>query len=146
MSLDVYINYKEKKQANYFLDHPYIYNDLTEGDKSAFHEEGYWSANITHNLGRMAEHIPVRLEGGIETTLYYICWRPEEIRPTIKVNTDTILESLIQGITYMLTHRKELLEYESPNGWGTYNGFMKFLLNYKQACEDNPNCEIEVSR
>lgn len=145
MSLDVYINYKGKKQANYFLDHPYIYDDLTKGDKSAFNEEEYWSANITHNLGNMANHIPVWL-GGVKTTLYYICWRPEEIRPAIKVNTDTILAGLIQGIAYMLTNRKELLQYESPNGWGTYNGFMKFLLNYKQACEDNPNCEIEVSR
>ena len=145
MSLDVYIKYKEKKQANYFLDHPYIYDDLTEGDKSAFHEEEYWSANITHNLGNMADHIPVKLNG-IETTLYYICWRPEEIRPAIKVNTDTVLEGLMQGIAYMLTNRKELLQYEAPNGWGTYNGFMKFLLNYKQACEDNPDCEIEVSR
>ena len=146
MSLDVYINYKGKKQANYFLDHPYIYDDLTEGDKNAFNEEEYWSANITHNLGGMAKHIPVRLEGGIETNLYYICWRPEEITPLINIDTNTILEGLIQGIAYMLTHRKELLEYESPNGWGTYNGFMKFLLNYKQACEDNPNCKIEVSR
>ena len=146
MSLDVYINYKEKKQANYFLDHPYIYDDLTEGDKSAFHEEEHWSANITHNLGNMANHIPVWLGNGVKTTLYYICWRPEEIRPAIKVNTDTILAGLIQGINYMLLYRKELLQYESPNGWGTYNGFMKFLLNYKQACEDNTDCEIEVSR
>ena len=57
----IYIKYKEKKQANYFLDHPYIYDDLTEGDKSAFHKEEHWSANITHNLGNMADHIPVKL-------------------------------------------------------------------------------------
>lgn len=143
MSLDVYINYKEKKQANYFLDHPYIYDNLTEGDKNAFHEEGYWSANITHNLGSMADQIPVATSE-METTLYYICWRPEEIFET--PTTDLVLAGLLQGIWYMVCHRKELLEFESPNGWGTYEGFMKFLLNYKQACEDNPGCEIEVSR
>ena len=146
MSLDVYIKYREPKNANYFLDHPYTYSGLSDADKENYGIETEWSANITHNLGNMAEHIPVRLENGVETTLYYICWRPEEIRPAINVNTDTILEGLLQGINYMLLHRKELLKYESPNGWGTYAGFMKFLLNYKQACEDNPDCEIEVSR
>lgn len=145
MSLDVYIKFKEPRKDNYFLSHPYIYSDLSTRDREAYHLESNWSANITHNLGNMADHIPVKLNG-VETTLYYICWRPEEIRPAINVNTDTVLEGLLQGINYMLLHRKELLQYESPNGWGTYEGFMKFLLNYKQACEDNPDCEIEVSR
>lgn len=139
MSLDVYIKFKEPKQSNYFLEHPYIYTRLTEYDKQNFTIEHYWSANITHNLGEMASNVPIE-----DTNLYMICWRPEEINiKTVK----EILPLLIKGIHYMIDHRKELEQFNSPNGWGTYNGFMKFLLNYKQACEDNnPECEIEVSR
>lgn len=139
MSLDVYIKFKEPRRSNYFLEHPYIYDGLTEGDKANYRIKEYWSANITHNLGEMASHIPVD-----NTTLYMVCWRPEEIN--IKT-VGEVLPLLIKGIHYMIDHRKELLQYNSPNGWGTYEGFMKFLLNYKQACEDNdPECIIEVSR
>lgn len=143
MSLDVQINYKESKIANYFLDHPYSYGYLSEKDKSSYMEEGCWTANITHNLREMASNVPVSFNDK-ETTLYYACWRPEEIG--VKTVSD-LLPLLIQGIHYMIDHRKELLQYNSPNGWGTYNGFMKFLLNYKQACEDNDqDCTIETNR
>lgn len=141
MSLDVIIHSQKLKQSNYYLEHPYSYSYLTDRDKEAYYEESDWSANITHNLTEMADHIPINDE---ETTLYYVCWRPEEIG--IKTVSD-VLPLLIQGIHYMIDHRKELIQYESPNGWGTYNGFMKFLLNYKQACEDNDsNCLISANR
>lgn len=139
MSLDVHIIFKEPRECNFFLDHPYSYSNLSEGDKRNFSVEDDWWGNITHNLGEMASHIPVG-----DTDLYMACWRPEEIG--IKTAGE-VLPLLKEGIRYMVDHRKELLEYESPNGWGTYNGFMKFLLNYKQACEDNdPECEIYASR
>ena len=144
MSLDVHIKYNGEKRANYFIDHPYIYDDLSQGDLENFSIDQEWSANITHNLGGMASHVPVKLKDGTQTTLYYVCWRPEEILD--KPNTNDVLDLLIQGLMYMIEYRKELLQYESPNGWGTYNGFMKFLLNYKQACEDNPNCKVETDR
>ena len=139
MGLDVEIKFKEPRQSNYFLEHPYIYSHLTEGDKANFTEESRWSANITHNLGEMADHVPVG-----DTTLYKACWRPEEIG--IKTAGE-LLPLIVEGLHYMIDHRKELEQYNSPNGWGSYNGFMKFLLNYKEALEDNgPDCEIEVSR
>lgn len=139
MSLDVTIRFKEPRRYNYFLEHPYSYSYLSEDDKSAYCEEECWDANITHNLGEMADHIPVG-----NTTLYCVCWRPEEIG--VKT-VGEILPLLIEGLHYMIDHRKELEQHNSPNGWGTYNGFVKFLLNYKQACEDNADeCLIEVSR
>lgn len=143
MSLDVKIKYKHPRRENYFLNHPYIYSRLSEYDRERFSDEEYWTANITHNLGGMASHVPVEFKGE-PTDLYMACWRPEEIGA--KTVAD-ILPLLIQGIHYMLDHRRELLQYESPNGYGTYPGFMKFLLNYKEACEDSdPDCEIETDR
>ena len=143
MSLDVTINFKESKRANYFLDHPYIYDDLSEHDKACFSEEDHWSANITHNLVQMAQAVPVKF-GTMDTTLYYACWRPEQIGA--KTVAD-VLPMLIQGIHYMIDHRAELVKYNPENGWGTYEGFIKFLLNYKQACEDNdPECTVTTWR
>lgn len=143
MSLDVDIKYKEPRKVNYFLDHPYSYGGLSEKDKSAYYEDDCWTANITHNLGEMANNIPILFKDK-KTTLYYVCWRPEEIG--VKTVGD-ILPLLIQGLHYMIGKRKELLQYNSPNGWGTYDSFMKFLLNYKQACEDNdPECLITADR
>lgn len=137
MSLDVYIKFKTPRQSNYFLEHPYSYSYLTDADKEAYNEEENWKGNITHNLTEMAHHIPAG-----DFDLYKVCWHPEGIN--IKT-VGEILPLLIEGLHYMIDHRKELEQYNSPNGWGTYNGFMKFLLNYKQACEDNhPECEIET--
>lgn len=139
MSLDVYIKFKSKKKENYFLSHPYSYSFLSESDMNNYNMEDYWTGNITHNLGEMASNIPIN-----ETTLYYVIWRPEEIfeNPT----TSILINYITKGINYMIENRLSLLKFESPNGWGTYEGFLKFLLNYKQACEDNPDCQIEVSR
>lgn len=46
----------------------------------------------------------------------------------------------------MISKRKSLLRYEPENGWGSYDSFLKFLIEYKEACEDNPGCVIEASR
>lgn len=142
MSLDVTIKFKKPRPANYFLEHPYIYDHLSDVDKANYNDEDHWSANITHNLNQMAMHVPIMFKGR-PTTLYYICWRPEEINAS---TTDEILPALIDGICYMVHHRFKLMEFNPENGWGTYEGLMKFLLNYKQACEDNPGCTISAYR
>lgn len=143
MSLDVTIKFKEPRMLNYYLEHPYIYDHLTKQDETSYYMEDHWSANITHNLGKMASNIPVDFNG-TPTTLYYACWRPEEIGAE---RVSDILPMLIQGIHYMVDHRKELVQFNAENGWGTYEGFMKFLLNYKQACEDaDPNFIITTSK
>lgn len=97
MSLDVSIIYKEPKQSNYFLEHPYSYDYLSEQDKKAYFEETRWHANITHNLNEMADHIPIIFKDK-NTTLYYVCWHPENIG--IKTVND-ILPYLIEGIHHM---------------------------------------------
>lgn len=46
----------------------------------------------------------------------------------------------------MISKRKSLLRYEPENGWGSYDSFLKFLIEYKEACEDNTGYVIEASR
>lgn len=142
MGLDIYIKFKTPRSENYFLSHPYTYDRLSEADLSNYTKETEWSSNITHNLVEMASHIPVTY-GKTQTTLYKVVWRPEELGIT---TTTQVYRPLLEGIGYMIRNRLDLLQYNPENGWGDYNGFLKFLLNYKQAIEDYPECEIEASR
>ena len=52
---------------------------------------------------------------------------------------------LAQGIAYMVENRKKLLPFNPANGWGSYDGFVPWLIKYKEACEDNPGCKIRAS-
>lgn len=143
MSLDVSIIYPTPRKENYFLNHPYIYDNLSEVDKKSYWEEESWNANVTHNLVSMASQVPITLEDGKETTLYEVVWRSEELGIE---TTTSLLPYLISGLEYMISHRLDLLPFNPENGWGSYDGFIKFLLNYKQACEDNPGCKIKTDR
>lgn len=140
MKLEIMIVFKENRPCNFFLDHPYSYfNILTDKERKDYKEGDCWSDYITHSLAEMASHVPID-----NTTLYKVCWFPDDVG----IHTvGEILPLLIKGIQYMIEHRKELLKYEATNCGGTYNRFMKFLLNYKQACEDNdPECIIIADR
>ena len=118
MSLDVYIKSK-KKEA----------------------EGRIWIANITHNMNKMAQRIFVSEN---KEMLYDYVWRPDELGK--EIYTNEMKNILTKGIYIMIRKRKSLLRYEPENGWGSYDSFLKFLIEYKKACEDNPGCTIEVSR
>ena len=45
----------------------------------------------------------------------------------------------------MVENRKKLLPFNPANGWGSYDGFVSWLIKYKEACEDNPGCKIKAS-
>lgn len=46
----------------------------------------------------------------------------------------------------MIARRDTLLQYNPSNGWGNYRSFLKWLMDYWEACRENPGCEIQVSR
>lgn len=143
MSLDVYIKYKKKERVEY------NYSVSTCGSTAKVIPGGYeetdeWWANITHNMGKMARAIPVLAEDGKVSTLYDYVWRPEEQEE--KVDTTVMYRVLVEGISYMIAHRKELLKLNPENGWGSYDAFLKWLISYKEACEDHPGCEVFTSR
>lgn len=117
MSLDVYIKSKKKE------------------------EDREWVANITHNMNKMAQRIFVSEN---KETLYDYVWRPEELGR--EIDTKEMVKILAKGIYIMISKRKSLLRYEPENGCGSYDSFLKFLIEYKEACEDHPGYIIEASR
>ncbi len=95
--------------------------------------EGFFSANITHNLGRMAE----------EAGIYGIVWCPEEN------GIDKAAQSIAPLTTAMALMKSDRTRFEafnSPNGWGLYENFLPWLEEYLAACIEYPEANVTVSR
>jgi hypothetical protein len=98
-----------------------------------------YSGNITHNLNSMAA--AVVLSNGL--TLYQILWRPDEHE--LKFARD-ISELLDEGWNILLADPEKFKNYNPPNGWGSYDGLCNFVYKYRNACWDNPDAELRISR
>lgn len=100
-----------------------------------------YSGNITHNLGKMAD--AVTLSNG--QTLYQILWRPDECDPPY-TKAHEIISLLNEGLSILWANPEEYKKYDPTNGWGSYDGLVEFVLNYRNACAEYPSSTIEVSR
>lgn len=97
-------------------------------------ERGYiYNGNITHNLSRMAE----------AAGIYDCLWQPE----TIGI---TKASELVEPLTFGLKALKDDPEYfkrlNPENRWGTYEGLVRFVAEYLDACKANPTCAVRVWR
>ena len=96
-------------------------------------QERVYQANITHNLGKMAQ----------EAGIYYALWRPEEIG---KTKASEIVELLEIGLADLKSRPEHFEQFNSDNGWGLYKNFVPFVEKYLDACREYPDAIIEVSR
>lgn len=110
MSLDVYLTYEN------------------DGNETTVYD-----ANITHNLGQMAD----------KAGIYYALWRPEE--KGWKFAKD-IIKPLEKGLSKLKSKPEYFEKFNSDNGWGLYENFVPFVEKYLNACNHYPNAKISVSR
>lgn len=89
--------------------------------------------NITHNLGQMAR----------EAGIYEALWRPEEINVT---TAEQLIEPLTVGLEKLKADPERFKEFNAPNGWGNYEGLLKFVEKYLEACIVYPDAEVRVCR
>lgn len=92
-----------------------------------------FSANITHNLNRMAD----------EAEIYKEVWRPEENGITTAAQ---LIEPLRRGIAAMKADPIRFKLFDAPNGWGVYEDFVPWLERYLAACEEYPTALVRASR
>lgn len=92
-----------------------------------------YSANITHNLGKMAK----------EAGLYMALWRPDELGIKTAKELIPLIESDLPGLK---EHPEVFKKFSPENGWGTYEGFVEFVEGYLEACKQYPYARVEVSR
>jgi hypothetical protein len=98
-----------------------------------------WEYNITHNVNKMA--MQVQLGGGL--TLYEVLWRPDE--HGMKFARD-ISQHLIRGFETLKADPEYFKKWNPENGWGSYDGLVQFVAQYRNACLDYPDAELRVSR
>ena len=89
--------------------------------------------NITHNLTPMAK----------KAGIYEVLWRPEEIGIT---HAHQMIPFLETGLAELRAHRELYEQYNPENGWGNYVGLVCFVNQLLQACKEDPDAQVEVSR
>lgn len=100
---------------------------------TAIRPTSVFEQNITHNLVEMAE----------AAGLYAVMWRPDENGVEIAAQALPILEA---GLAALKADPERFKALNPSNGWGTYGGFVKAVEAYIEACHENPDATIEVSR
>lgn len=92
-----------------------------------------FSANITHNLGNMAN----------EAGIYEHLWRPEEISIHL---AGELIKPLEAGLRLMKQDPERFKKFNAKNGWGLYENFIPWIEKYIKACKKYPDAIIETSR
>jgi hypothetical protein len=125
MSLDVYLQGPEKTctcECSYC------------GNEHEFQRKPeLYSANITHNLGRMAD----------KAGIYGALWRPDEHGFT---HAKQLIEPLRDGLKQLEENPTYFKQFDAENGWGRYIHFVPFVRAYLKACEQYPEATVHVSR
>ena len=125
MSLDVYLQGEERTVPCYC------------GDCGLAHERvtapTFYSANITHNLNKMAD----------EAGIYQHLWRPEELGiQTAK----ELIEPLTKGLAELVARPEHYSQWDAPNGWGLHEHLVRFVREYLAACHEYPDARVRASR
>ena len=142
MSLDVTLIEKEGSEK------------ICEHCDSTYHSvDQVYTANITHNLGEMAG----------KAGIYEALWRPYKLDKNCPKEFDDytaelafeeaheyfakdIINVLEKGLKDLKEKPDYYKQFNSENGWGLYEHFVPFVEKYLEACKENPDCLIEVSR
>lgn len=95
--------------------------------------EDCYSANITHNLNRMAS----------EAGIYDALWRPDGLGI---IKAEQLIEPLTQGLKTLKDDPARFEKLNPSNGWGDYKGLVEFVEKYLSACRQNPEALVSVSR
>lgn len=88
--------------------------------------------NITHNLNEMAKAVG----------LYEVLWHPEEIGITV---ASQMILPLEKGIKELESNPDKYKVYNPPNGWGSYDDFVRFCKSVLQKCSEYPDAVIEAA-
>lgn len=108
--------------------------DVSLLDPTATYEtEELYTANITHNLNKMAD----------AAGIYEALWRPEEKGYTVAAH---LIRPLTIGLRRLKASPSKYEKFNAENGWGLYENFVPFVEKYLEACKEYPEAKIEVSR
>lgn len=96
-------------------------------------DDAFYSANITHNLNKMAD----------AAGIYEALWRPEEIGITLAKDLIPLLQ---KGLETLQSDPEKFKAYDAPNGWGKYEHLVRFVSEYLKACLEYPDAAVKADR
>ncbi len=108
------------------LDFKLEYVDYDTGENA-----NAYTASITHNLGKMAE----------EVGIYTFLWHPDSIGD---LSAKDLIEPLKMGLELLKSNPDKYKEFDSPNGWCTYDDFVPFVEEVLKACKKYPNAKVRA--
>lgn len=111
-----------------------------------------YDANITHNLGKMAD----------KAGIYEALWRPYrlcngyiksddynkeyEFESKQVILAKMLIEKVEKGLKQLKSNPEYYKTFNSPNGFGMYEHFVPFVREYLKALKKYPDSIVEVSR
>lgn len=128
--------------------------DVSLRDPTATYNAGYlYDANITHNLGEMAE----------EAGIYEALWRPHRLvegynvpegdheeewkfEDSVTIQAKDVIELIETGLNDLKSRPEHFKQFNSPNGWGMYKHFVPFVEKYLNALKEYPEAIVKVCR
>lgn len=115
-------------------------------------KEELFCANITHNLGKMAD----------AAGIYEALWRPYmlhkdykhfdiydeeyEFEQSVTIYAKDIVDIVEKGLKKMKNKPEYYAKFNSPNGWGLYENFVPWIERYLAALKEYPESIVEVDR
>ena len=87
--------------------------------------------NITHNLGEMAK----------DAEIYKHLWSPDELNIE---RAEELIEPLEKGLDLLRSDPERFKEFNPSNGWGDYEGLVRFVDSYLYACKRFPKLTVRV--
>lgn len=125
MSLDFYLYGKEETKECTCVECGHSHTKIVP--------DMLFQANITHNLGKMAE----------KAGIYKVLWKPVECGFLV---AGDIIVPLEKGLRDMEKNPTYYRTFNSPNGWGVYDHFLPFVREVLGACKKFPHATIYTSR
>lgn len=92
-----------------------------------------YSANITHNLNKMAA----------AAGIYDCLWRAPE---NGFVKAGQLIDPLRKGILFLSENPDKCRDLEPDNRWGTWENFLPWCANLLSACKEFSDANIRTSR
>jgi hypothetical protein len=75
--------------------------------------------------------------------IYHCLWEPDEIGIT---KASQLIDPLRDGLATLQSDTDRFREFNPSNGWGTYEGLVRFVAGYLEACQKYPEALVSVSR
>ena len=106
---------------------------LCGNEHTCQHAETLFSANITHNLNRMAG----------AAGIYEALWSPGKIGAG---RASDLIDFLSAGLARLEADPQGFEQFNATNGWGTYDQFVPWVRQYLKACQEYPDADIHISK